>query len=259
VYLASSIAATASPAVDTTRLEASLRRTIDDLSSESGVSVRNIRSYQTRGLLPSPQLEKSGGPYVAYYDDTHAERLEMIKRLKSRGFSLESIGQLLTAADTGDGIRDLLGIEASLAAGTVGEKPVRISSSAFRERFPELAADPLLEERAERLGLFVKSGKGYQIQSPALYRIAERLVDAGLPIAPLLDALETLRQHADAAAREIVARMRPHLVDPVLTAALAGHREEETLRAIRELPALGADAMRLVFLEALRANFAREN
>ncbi len=65
--------------------------TIDELAQESGVSSRNIRYYQTRGLLPPPELSGRLG----YYDRRHLERLALIQELQSEGLNLQAIGWLL--------------------------------------------------------------------------------------------------------------------------------------------------------------------
>ena len=78
--------------------------TIDELAREAGVTTRNIRAYQTRGLLPSPRMEGR----VGYYDDGHLARLRYIASLQERGFSLAAIQCLLEAWDQGAGLRDVL-------------------------------------------------------------------------------------------------------------------------------------------------------
>ena len=66
--------------------------TVDDIAERTGLTARTIRSYQTQELLPAP--ERHGR--VAYYDDSHLERLEKIAELKEDGLSLASIQDLLT-------------------------------------------------------------------------------------------------------------------------------------------------------------------
>ena len=55
------------------------RLTIDELAHATGVSSRNIRYYQTRGLLPPPAVEGRLG----YYDRRHVERLRLIQELQA--------------------------------------------------------------------------------------------------------------------------------------------------------------------------------
>lgn len=55
---------------------------IDDLAQRAGVPTRTIRYYTQQGLLPSPMLRGR----VGYYDDTHLDRLRLIKELQEKRF-----------------------------------------------------------------------------------------------------------------------------------------------------------------------------
>ena len=50
---------------------------IDALARETGSTVRNIRAYQDRGLLPPPERRGRKG----IYNDAHLSRLRIINRL----------------------------------------------------------------------------------------------------------------------------------------------------------------------------------
>jgi DNA-binding transcriptional MerR regulator len=65
--------------------------TVDELSRKVGMSPRNIRAHQARGLLPAPIRRGR----VAYYDESHVRRLETIKGLQRQGFNLVSIEAML--------------------------------------------------------------------------------------------------------------------------------------------------------------------
>ena len=74
--------------------------TVDQLAARSGTSVRTIRFYTARGLLPPPQLRGRTGLYGA----DHLARLELIGELAALGFSLTAIeGQLGRLPPTGAG------------------------------------------------------------------------------------------------------------------------------------------------------------
>ena len=64
---------------------------IDELAQRAGVAVDTIRYYQREGLLPAG--ERSGRSMR--YGPAHLERLERIRALQSRRFSLASIQALL--------------------------------------------------------------------------------------------------------------------------------------------------------------------
>lgn len=74
---------------------------IDDLAREAGVTVDKIRYYAREGLLPPP--ERSGRH--ALYGPRHRERLDRIRALQERRFSLAAIRALLTSDRPGlDGL-----------------------------------------------------------------------------------------------------------------------------------------------------------
>ena len=64
---------------------------IDDLAQQAGLTVDTIRYYQREGLLPP--AERCGRTNV--YGPEHLERLERIKELQARRFSLAAIRALL--------------------------------------------------------------------------------------------------------------------------------------------------------------------
>ena len=92
--------ATGPPAAEPERAEASpmskVRFTLEGLASRSGLSARNIRAHQTRGLLAPPDTDGR----QAWYDASHLARLRTITALQRRGFNLAAIERML--AEEGD-------------------------------------------------------------------------------------------------------------------------------------------------------------
>jgi DNA-binding transcriptional MerR regulator len=71
--------------------------TIDELARETGMTVRNIRAHQSRGLLPPPQVRARTG----YYGHEHVARLRLIQDMQAEGFNLKAIERLVTASPGG--------------------------------------------------------------------------------------------------------------------------------------------------------------
>ena len=69
--------------------------TIDELARATGMTVRNIRSHATRGLLPPPEVRARTG----YYGPDHVARLELILELQAAGHNLAGIKHLSDALD----------------------------------------------------------------------------------------------------------------------------------------------------------------
>jgi len=72
------------------------RYTLDELAVAAGMTVRNVRAYQTRGLLPGPQRRGRRAVYTA----EHLLRLEAIHRARTRGASLTLIAAHLADGGT---------------------------------------------------------------------------------------------------------------------------------------------------------------
>src|SRR5919205_2227362 len=68
--------------------------TIDELARRTGMTVRNLRAHQSRGLLPAPEVRGRTG----YYGAEHVARVELIKGLQADGFNLEAIRRLIENA-----------------------------------------------------------------------------------------------------------------------------------------------------------------
>jgi DNA-binding transcriptional MerR regulator len=55
--------------------------TIRQLAERTGMTVRNIRAHQTRGLLPPPVVRGRTG----YYDEEHVARIELTRQMQADG------------------------------------------------------------------------------------------------------------------------------------------------------------------------------
>jgi hypothetical protein len=68
--------------------------TIEQLAAASGMTVRNIRSHQARGLVSAPEVRLR----VGYYGPEHREQLRVIQDLQTAGFNLRGIQRLFSIA-----------------------------------------------------------------------------------------------------------------------------------------------------------------
>ena len=66
---------------------------IGQVAERTGLSLRTIRFYEENGLVPP--TERTTGGFRLYGEDA-VSRLEVIKRMKPLGFSLEEMRDLLT-------------------------------------------------------------------------------------------------------------------------------------------------------------------
>ena len=228
-------------------MDGSRGMTIDELARQSGVTSRNIRAYQTRGLLPPPRVEGR----VGYYDENHLERLRYVGSLQDRGFSLAAIQCLLEAWDEGRGLQDVLGFEEALTAPWTDEKPERFPLDRLIAMFPDVGEDPSLLQRTVDLGLLAPDGDEFEAPSPKLIRVGAELVAAGIPLPAILDEYERLKADAARIAFRFVTLFEANVWEPFVEAGLPPERLAEVTESLQRARPMAALAMEATLAHAM--------
>lgn len=189
---------------------------IDDLAQAAGVSVRNVRVYQDRGLLPPPRREGRTG----WYNAAHLARLDLIGRMLDRGYTFATISELLTAAQFGMRVEDVLDPERVGEAGGLTEEPsTTLSADELRAFFLDDDFEPNVA-RAVAGDLLVRDGDEYRVVSRRLLDAARLLVEAGVPMAEVLDQASAVRRDLVDVADRFVGLIRqrylPDGTDPAI-------------------------------------------
>ncbi|MGW6008805.1 MerR family transcriptional regulator [Streptomyces sp. NPDC055210] len=168
---------------------------IEDLAHRSGATVRTIRAYQDRGLLPRPERRGRANLYA----DTHLARLRQIADLLDRGYTLASIKELLEAWDAGRGLGGVLGLVAEVDGPWTDEEAVRISRAELDERFGGHPDDAAVAEAIE-LGVLERipgqipgQEDTFLVPSPQVLAVAVELYEAGVPLSAISGHLRELR------------------------------------------------------------------
>ncbi|MGW7606098.1 MerR family transcriptional regulator [Streptomyces sp. NPDC054766] len=164
---------------------------IEDLAHRSGATVRTIRAYQDRGLLPRP--ERRGRANV--YADAHLARLRQIADLLDRGYTLASIKELLEAWDAGRGLGGILGLVAEVDGPWTDEEAARISRAELEERFGGRPDDAAVADAVELGVLEPVPGDEdvFLVPSPQELSAAVELYTAGVPLSAISCHLRELR------------------------------------------------------------------
>ncbi|SIR92724.1 MerR family transcriptional regulator [Williamsia sterculiae] len=152
---------------------------INDLSEISGISVRNIRVYQDRGLLPPPKIRGRTG----WYSDEHLVRLNIISRMLERGYTFATISELLLAAHYGMRVDDVLIGSPKVPRWRTLKRAATITINELRRTLNATDSSIAL---SQRLGLLAQEGAQYAIKNPELLEGAEVLVRAGIDLDTLL-------------------------------------------------------------------------
>nr|WP_322620104.1 MerR family transcriptional regulator [Streptomyces acidicola] len=163
---------------------------MEELAEVAGITVRTVRFYRERKLIPPPRREGR----IAWYDDTHLARLHTIAALLERGHTLSGIAELAEAFDHGRDVAELLGLGAPSE-----EVPVRLSPEELADRFGGQATPENLAAALD-LGYLGTDGGEIVHISRRLLDTSAALVREGIPLADVLAAAKQVRSHADALA-----------------------------------------------------------
>jgi DNA-binding transcriptional MerR regulator len=103
---------------------------IGEVAEQLGLSVRTIRFYEEEGLVV-PATRTTGG--FRLYDQNAVASLQLIRQMKPLGFSVDDMGEVLTALDALD----------DPATTTAGRTVLVAQVDAHRDRVEQKAADLL--------------------------------------------------------------------------------------------------------------------
>jgi DNA-binding transcriptional MerR regulator len=218
--------------------------TVEQLAYETGMSVRNIRNHQSRGLLPPPEVRARTG----YYGPQHVARLRLIQEMQAEGFKLSAISRLI--GEHGADADRFVGLRQAVTAPFATEAPEIISRSELVERFQ--VDDDRLLAKAQKLGLLIDLGdESYEAPSPALLGAAEEVLNMGVPLPAALAVIEKLNRNSEAAARNFVNLFVDELWKPFDQAGRPDDGWAEITASIERLRPLAVEALNATFRLAL--------
>jgi len=224
--------------------------TVEQLAYETGMSVRNIRNHQSRGLLPSPEVRARTG----YYGPEHVARLRLIQEMQAEGFKLSAISRLI--GEHGADADRFVGLRQAVTAPIDGEAPEVLTREELIERFG--VDDDRLLSRAQKLGFLVAlPDERYEAPSPALLGAAEEVLGMGISLPAALAAIEKLARNSQSGARTFVNLFVDELWKPFDESGRPEEGWTEITAAIERLRPLAAEAMNASFRLALTAEIEK--
>jgi DNA-binding transcriptional MerR regulator len=199
---------------------------VEELARRTDTSVDTIRFYQKRQLLPPTRREGR----VAWYGPDHVERLQRIRELQGRGFSLAVIRRLL------DG--ELDAADEPLAAAVVEaseDELVTLDELAARAGVPPALLDAVVRE-----GLLVPRTRDgeprFAASDTRTVAAGLALLEAGLPLPELLALAERHHAATRAIAEHAVTLFDVHVREPLRGSPLdAQARAQRLVDAFRTL------------------------
>jgi len=214
--------------------------TVEQLAYETGMSVRNIRNHQSRGLLPPPEVRAR----IGYYGPQHVARLRLIQEMQGEGFKLSAISRLI--GEHGADADRFVGLRQAVTAPFATEAPEVLSREELAERFQ--VDDDRLLAKAQKLGLLIDLGdERYEAPSPALLQAAEDVLKMGISLSAALTAIEKLSRNSQSSARTFVNLFVEELWKPFDEAGRPDEGWAEIIESIERLRPLAVEALNATF------------
>jgi DNA-binding transcriptional MerR regulator len=220
--------------------------TIEQLAARTGLTVRNIRSHITRGLVPPPHLKGRTG----YYGAEHVARLQLVTGLQQQGFNLAAIRKLVAgpAAPSAD---ETVAFYRTALGPWLTESPEIWDEVELAARFG-LEPDDAIVGRLERLQILEQLPDGrIRVLNPALIRVGEQLAGLGYGIEDLLGVLQVLMTHSRSVAEAFVQMFLDVQWQEYVTAGMPPEQLPELRTLIEQLQPLAAQAVVAAFQQAM--------
>ncbi|MFE5596363.1 MerR family transcriptional regulator [Streptomyces sp. NPDC056549] len=242
--------------------------TVDELAARAGVTVRTVRFYGTRGLLPPPVI---GARRVGHYGQDHLSRLALIEELQRQGMTLAAIERYLEQLPPDLSAQDLAIHRALVAswapesAETITRRELerragralterdvdRLAAMGVLDRTDGTDADQTATGPADDTGTYRTGDTDsdtYRLDG-ALLRLGVELLDVPIEHETILASRTVLLEHARAAAQELSRLFRDEVWSPYRESG----EDPDHLSAMRSLSA----HMQPMVVQALLTAFQR--
>ncbi|MFD9329539.1 MerR family transcriptional regulator [Streptomyces sp. NPDC060065] len=203
--------------------------TVDELAARAGVTVRTVRFYSTKGLLPPPVI---GPRRVGHYSQEHLARLALIEELQRQGMTLAAIERHLQQLPAGLSAHDL-----AIHRAVVASWAPDAAEDVTREELERRAGRSLREEELDRLAamsVITRTADSFRVD-PGLLRLGVQLLDVPIAHETILAARTVLLEHSRAAAHELSALLRDAVGEGESVAAvksLSAHMQPLVVQAL---------------------------
>ena len=232
--------------------------TVDQLAARVGMTVRNIRAYAGRGLLPPPRLVGRTG----YYGPQHVAHLTLVRELLGQGYTLAAVQKAVarrTAGereDPGSG----LALHRALMAPWQTEAPQETDLDALAARAgADREATAEVAQELARMGVLeLLPDGGVRVLDPALLDAGIRGVRLGLPATALVRAQQRVVELVEEAAETYVGMFRDTVWRDFVEAGMPEDGWPGIQAVVEGLQPVAAQALLASFRSAMAAAVAQE-
>ncbi len=183
--------------------------TIDQLAERTGLTVRTIRFYAGRGLLPPPTLRGRTG----LYGPDHQARLDLVAELSALGFTLAAIEQQLHKLPANAGAEELA-LHRALLRPWVPEQVEELDRAELDRRAGRALSDAELSA-LEGLRVIERGDDGLvRLLGPTTLHDGLAVLDSGLPPEVWARAHRIVARHTAALAEELMEMFQEEVLQP---------------------------------------------
>lgn len=176
---------------------------VEELATRVGMTVRTVRFYSGRGLIPPPRREGRNG----YYGPEHVARLELVRELQAHGFTLSAIeGYLERMPD--DASPEDIALQRTLLAPWSSDLTEKLDRVALEKRSGRSLSD-------DDISLLVALGIVESTPAEDVFGVTTghlsigiQMLDLGLPVDAARAAQKIFTQHGRQIAEEITTVFR---------------------------------------------------
>lgn len=230
--------------------------TVDQLAERVGMTVRNVRAYAARGLLPPPRLVGRTG----FYGPHHVARLSLVRQLLAQGYTLAAVQKA---------------VESEPQTSSAGS--LALHRALMAPWLPDATQETTLEDLAARAGTGEEGGVEQVVDALAAMGVVERLdasrlrvldaglldagvrgVRLGLPATALVRAQQQVVELVEQAAQVYVAMFRETVWQDFLDAGTPEQGWPGIQAVVEGLEPVAAQALLASFRSAMAAAVADE-
>lgn len=165
--------------------------TIEELAKRTGMTVRALRSWNSKGLLPAPEIRGRTG----YYTEDHVGRVERVRALIAEGYNLGVIARMLASGGDEEAVVEFA--RAVVTSHGDSDQEVIVGRAELVAPWDDGVPDSFVDDLVALRLIEPAGGDRYRVASPRLLRITERLAAEGIPAAAVLDTTKLLSEQTD--------------------------------------------------------------
>jgi DNA-binding transcriptional MerR regulator len=203
--------------------------TLDALSERVGMSVRNIRFYTTKGLVPPPLRRGRSG----YYTADHVARLQLVQELQGHGFTLSAIERYV-AGIPADASPEDVALHRTMLAPWMADSWEELSRADLDQRAGRALSESDLETLGA-LGVVQPAGRGRFRASMSQFGVGLGLLDLGYPIEAARAAAQVYAEHGRAIAEELYELFRTRVWPVYKEQGVSPEKIQEVVERLKPL------------------------